>query len=74
MKCPECVSQGLRSCVTVGGSMTTAMIVSQYYDKDGNLHIHDRNKKTQYYRCSNGHQFSESWKSPCPSCDFGKAV
>jgi len=72
MKCPVCEKENLKSRVYPGVSMRTLMYCTPYYDEDGNYHSHDSNTTTTNYSCSNGHQWSESSKGVCPSCDFGK--
>ena len=68
MKCPECVKEGKRSRVFVGGSFTTLMGFYPYYDDDGEYHSHDPNKKTTQFSCGNGHVWSKSHYTPCPTC------
>jgi hypothetical protein len=65
MKCPQCVKEGKRSVVTVGGRFTTAMWSTPFYDEDGKRHNHDRNVITTKYRCSNGHQWSADTRPTC---------
>ena len=65
MKCPECVAEGKRSKVYVGGHSSTLMGYLAYYDEDGKLHDHDPNVYSTNYRCSNGHKWTESKKNKC---------
>lgn len=59
MKCLQCVKEGKKSKVYIGGSSTTLLGVSRYYDEDGNYHVYDPNIITTNYLCSNGHFWSE---------------
>ena len=74
MKCPECIATNQRSMVHDQGSWTTAMGWSPYWDEDGNRHVHNPNTITTGYHCSNGHDWADESKRPCPhpSCDYGK--
>lgn len=74
MKCPECVAEGKKSCVTPGMMSVTAMYCAPYYDEEGVYHHHDRNVHTTLYSCNNGHSWQESNTGVCPApaCDFGK--
>lgn len=65
MKCPTCVEQGLRSTVTEGPSLTTAMAYQPFYDEEGRYHVHDMNRQTTEYECSNGHAWSVTGIRPC---------
>jgi hypothetical protein len=65
MKCLECVKNNQTSRVSVGGSTTTLMGFTPFYDEDGRYHSHDPNTKTTYYSCSNGHSWTETSKSKC---------
>jgi predicted RNA-binding Zn-ribbon protein involved in translation (DUF1610 family) len=69
MICPQCAAQGLQSCVYVGYGSTTLLYCQPYYDTAGRYHIHDSNTTTQYFSCSNGHQWSQvAARQPCPTC------
>jgi len=71
MKCPVCIEKGLKSTVSIGISMSTCMGFSQYYDEEGNLHVHDPNRMTTSYNCSKGHRWSNSRIGSCSNCDYG---
>jgi len=71
MKCPECVAEGKRSKVYIGGSSSTLMAGKTFYDEDGKLHDHDPNSYGTDYRCSNGHRWTETKVHKC-WCGFGK--
>jgi len=64
MKCPKCQEEGKKSTVTLGKCTVTCMYCSPgYYDEDGNWKdLPDRNTTFQEYRCSNGHEWTESNK------------
>lgn len=70
MKCPTCVNEGTKSTLSVGMSITTSMYFSPFYDEDGKYHHHDGNTTTTSYRCSNGHEFSDSRTGSC-WCGWG---
>lgn len=68
MKCPTCVAEGKTSRVYPLGGFVTCMASYPYYDEAGNYHHHDPNTHTGSYQCSEGHKWSDSSKSPCPTC------
>jgi len=72
MKCPYCVEEGKKSCVTEQGGSTTCMGWEAYYDEDGKYHNHNPNHHSGGYYCSNGHSWAESYLSRCGNCDYGK--
>lgn len=65
MICEMCKEAGDKSTVTPGGSSTTLMYCSPYYDEDGNYHHHDSNKTKTFYKCSKGHSWSETRGNSC---------
>lgn len=70
MKCPECVKEGNKSCVTVGVCSETLLACLPFYDEEGVYHHHDANTKTQYYQCSRGHSWFENVPNTCPNCEW----
>ena len=52
------------------GTVRTLLDVKAFYDKGANYHLHDPNRDTTTYRCSNDHDWTEcSVRSRyCPSC------
>lgn len=72
MICPACKAHGVRSNVYPGFSSTTLMGGASYWDTDGRYHSHDPNTTTTDFRCSQGHEWTEHHKSPCPSCNYGR--
>lgn len=72
VECPVCEKEGLRSYVYPGAMMSTLMGFTPYYDEAGNYHVHNPNRTTKTYTCSNDHKWSETEKGQCPSCDYGK--
>ena len=70
MKCAECETLGKRSRVVVGGSRTTLLGYSPYYDEEGLYHNHDPNTITTEYCCSEGHVWERRSKRQCPSCSY----
>jgi hypothetical protein len=71
MKCHYCVLEGKRSTLRSHGGSSTLMTPQRYWDEDGLLHVHDRNKTTTTYECSNGHLYNEKTSQGCPvdTCD-----
>ena len=70
-KCPLCVEEGKKSKLFCHGSMTTlAGGPPNYYDEEEKLHVHDPNRTTRSYTCSNGHNFSHMFYHKCPNCDY----
>ncbi len=65
MKCPTCERDGIRSIVHVGGTTSTLMTIQEFYDEEGRHHRHDYNNRTTSYRCSNGHEWTESIRPKC---------
>lgn len=69
MRCKICVEQGLKSTFYPGTAHSTLLGGDfNYYDSDGNYHMHDPNTITQEFSCSNGHRYLESRKQKCPTC------
>ena len=69
MICNQCKNLGLKSEIYPGNGMSTCMGFIQYYDQEGNLHVHDPNTTRYDYRCSNGHTWvEETSMSHCPAC------
>lgn len=75
MKCPECIAQGLTSRVYPGGATKTLLGFWPYYDEAGAYHSHDPNRRTEYFKCGNGHQWTERKcvPCPCPGCEYGRS-
>lgn len=80
MKCTECHKHGQTSCVfSLGSSSTLLGGQVEFWDVDGNRHIHDPSVVTTDYRCSNGHVWTEKrggscwcgWPTPIPSLEGG---
>ena len=59
--CPECVKQGLKSTISIGMCMSTAMWCGNgHYDENGNFHPpNECNYTSCEYKCSNGHSWAE---------------
>ncbi len=71
MKCPECKKRGLKSKLNVGPTYGTCMAHTEYYDEDGKYHMHDPNKYTKSFYCSNDHRGYTETKNKCRSCEYG---
>lgn len=65
MKCSECVKEGKKSIVNVGGTTVTAMATQHYFDEDGKEHVHNPNTYSTTYFCSNGHTWGEGERKIC---------
>lgn len=74
MKCKTCVELGLTSTLEIVSVFRTAMFEHQYYDRDGDYHLHDPNTTSTLYRCSNGHSTGETSRRHCPTCKRKEAV
>lgn len=70
MICEECKKLGLKSSIREGMSWATCMGSFPYYDEQGTYHDHDPNNTEHFFRCSNGHEFSEKSYNRCISCDW----
>ena len=65
MICPECAKEGKTSCVYPGGSTSTLLMYSHFFDEQGREHFHDPNWTTTHYSCSNGHRWTEEDRPKC---------
>lgn len=71
IECEICKIENKRHDVFRTGRQTTNIEANPFYDKGGNYHWHDPNIVTEWYRCSNHHQFKVVRDiRPCPSCIF----
>lgn len=72
MRCPVCPEGESR--VYVESTFTTAMGYQCFFDEFGLYHLHDPNKRTSSYYCGNGHRWTASYSSPCPTerCGYQK--
>lgn len=64
MRCALCIAEGHRSTIEILNSPTTCMVITQFYDEHGQLHIHDPNTGGTYYECSRGHRWAEQRLCP----------
>lgn len=71
MKCPVCQEKKLTSYVYPGAMVSTLLGFTPFYDEKGDYHIHNPNRTTVTYTCSNGHKWKVQQKSECPSCSYG---
>ena len=46
-------------------SAVTAMAWTPFYDSKGRKHVHDPNRVTVTYRCSEGHTFTDQDRTTC---------
>lgn len=70
MKCPECIEEGKTSKVYPRGTSRTLMYSTPWYDEKGTYHNHDLNTTTEFFDCSEHHQWVESFKPQCPAGDY----
>jgi hypothetical protein len=69
MLCPECKTDGQKSCVYSRGGSTTLMGGgATWWDETGIEHYGDPNKTTTVYACSRGHLWNEREFAWCPGC------
>lgn len=70
--CQRCEADGVPYQTRPGPMTMTAMArLDTYWDKDGQYHKHDPNKRTSEYHCSNGHVWHVIAMFPCRSCEYG---
>ena len=75
MKCPRCKDLKMKSEVYSLGSSTTLIGgMGPYWDSEGVQHSHDPNWITSHYKCSRGHQWSDTYQRDCiaKNCDWNK--
>lgn len=65
MICPYCKEAGQTSRVFPQGGSRTMLYCAPYYDEQGKLHHHDSNRTSAGYKCSNGHDWSETSYGSC---------
>lgn len=73
MRCAECVAEGKSSKVYAGYGVTMPMGGAQtFWDERGVMHIHDGDRTSWNYTCSEGHKFMVAEERSCPAsgCDW----
>jgi len=70
MRCPHCIKEDRASELHVKKADPIAGAVSRFWDKDGNLHVHDETVYRDVFSCTNGHAWMVEQKSRCP-CQIG---
>lgn len=68
MICRICRSEGRKSSIRFTTEIITSEFTDNFYDEDGNLHIHDPNITETTYTCSNGHVWTEREVDDCAVC------
>ena len=70
--CPECKKIEQRSEVRIYRQIKgTDVMPDIYFDESGNKHIHSYSFNHEFYRCSNGHKWDETfYPPPCPTCSW----
>jgi len=74
MKCPECEKLSLKSELHFANACFNLPCGGphMYYDEEGVYHVHDNDKRSTQWWCSNKHQGVLRHESKCPNCDFGR--
>lgn len=57
--CPVCQENNQKSRIDIIGLSKTCLGTYAYYDEEGNYIKKDPNTTTIYYKCSNGHTWTE---------------
>lgn len=54
------------------GGTTTLMGFQKFIDDAGDMHVHNPNTVTRYFKCENGHMFCCRYTEACPAqgCDY----
>lgn len=71
MKCPECLARNKTSIVYTRSSIRTDVGFTASAPGPGGPHLHDPNKLTESFECSNGHRFKRESRIACPKCNYG---
>lgn len=71
MKCPECETRNKNSIVYSRSSARTELPFIASPPGPGGPHLHDPNKLTESFECSNGHRFKRESTTACSRCDYG---
>jgi len=59
MICKKCSDQGLKSKMCQQQQTYQRLMAQRsFYDEEGRLHIHDGNRETTKYICTNGHEWT----------------
>jgi len=67
MICKKCESENRKSTISIRNCPVTDLVIDQYYDQDGEYHIHDPNRIISALICSNGHVWDEEIPNNCPA-------
>jgi len=65
VKCPECMKEGVTSTVRQLSVERTMLHAQEFFDEEGQAHIHDPNTFSTVYMCSNNHKWKQSQKNKC---------
>lgn len=65
MICEQCKYESKKSKVYPGMYYTTYMYCPPFYYEDGNIHYHDYNTTITNYKCSNGHEWTNTLGKNC---------
>jgi|10_taG_2_1085330.scaffolds.fasta_scaffold15055_2 hypothetical protein len=70
MICAQCREEGKTSTLKVKQLGKTLLgCPGEFYDEVGKFHIHDPNSIETHFKCSQGHEWTETLKGfPCPTC------
>lgn len=68
MECPECAKTNQKS-FAMRQEVKGAAMAFQWCEV-AQADIHDPNRYTAHWSCTNGHRFAESYVKPCTYCAF----
>lgn len=71
MICERCKQNGVKSTIDVFNTKNLCEF-KQFYDENGQFHLHDPHVFEADYRCSKGHQWSSKEKKYICWCGWGK--
>lgn len=69
MICSICISEGKKSTVRQVEIPIPKLEIDQYWDENGDLHIHNPNASADAFQCSAGH-ITRPQGNACPTCKW----
>lgn len=63
--CSKCKDQGLKSTIIITSCTSTCVAYIPFYDEGGKIHHHDSNATNNKLKCSNGHEWVDTYYSTC---------
>jgi hypothetical protein len=64
--CPQCLVEHEESAVIIEDEFVSTMNVTTFYDKAGNLHVHNPNLRTVWMYCTRRHRWAIQETIICP--------